>query len=400
MRSLSSNQTEAERRLSGWKVGALFMEAGTGKTQVTVNLVNSSPCTACLWIGPLRTLPAVREEIARSGGMKADLKMVGVESLSQSPRIYLETGEWADRQGRLFAVVDESLKIKNAAALRTKRVIELGKKAEYRLVLNGTPLSKNLLDLWSQMEFLSPKILSMDLRRFKNTFCDWNEVIIRHPGGRTERREAVTGYENVDYLHWLVKDFVYRCDLRLRVETFWHTVPYRAGAESRETYGEVKSYFLSGEALDKWDNNIFIAMTQKMQMAYCCDPAKVEAVRKILAHGADPKRTVIFCKFIASRELCAREFPECLVLSYQKEAFGLNLQAFDTTVYFDKTFEYALKLQSSRRTWRTGQERDCRYYELTGDLKLEGLIDRNIAAKVSMSEYFKKKTKEDIINEL
>lgn len=400
MRSLSSNQTEAERSLSGWKVGALFMEAGTGKTQVAVNLVNSSPCTACLWIGPLRTLSAVREEITRSGGVKAELKMVGVESLSQSSRIYLETGEWADAQKRLFAVVDESLKIKNASALRTKRVIELGKKAEYRLVLNGTPLSKNLLDLWSQMEFLSPKILSMDLRRFKNTFCDWNEVIVRHPGGRTERRETVTGYENVDYLHWLVKDFVYRCDLHLRVEQLWHTVPYRAGEESRTAYGDVKTYFLSGEALDKWNDNIFIAMTQKMQMAYSCDPAKVEAVRKIFAGGVNPEKTVIFCKFIASRELCEREFPECLVLSYQKESFGLNLQAYDTTIYFDKTFEYALKLQSGRRTWRTGQERDCHYYELTGDLKLEALIDRNIAAKVSMSEYFKRKTKEDIMSEL
>ncbi len=400
MRSLSLDQTEAEARLARWKVGALFMEAGTGKTQVAVNLVNSAPCGFCLWVGPLRTLGAVKAEIERSGGIRPELKMVGVESLSQSSRIYLDTMEWmGQHEDDTFMVVDESLKIKNAESIRTRRTIELGKRATYKLILNGTPLSKNLLDLWPQMEFLSSKILSMDLRRFKNTFCNWNEVIVRKPG-RTERKEYITGYENVDYLHWLIKDYVYSCDLSLRVEQFYHTVNYCAGQASRDAYCEVKEYFLSDKALDQWNNNIFLAMTQKMQMSYSCDSAKVEAVRRIFASGVDPTKTVIFCKFIASRQLCEVEFPQCRVLSYQKESFGLNLQEYHTTIYFDKTFEYALKLQSGRRTWRTGQESDCHYYELTGNMKLEALIDRNIAKKISMSEYFKSKTKDEIMKEL
>jgi hypothetical protein len=400
MRSLSLNQTEAEARLARWKVGALFMEAGTGKTQVAVNLVNGAPCSFCLWVGPLRTLGAVKAEIERSGGLRPELRMVGVESLSQSSRIYLETMEWAEQhKADLFMVVDESLKIKNAESIRTKRTIELGKQAAYKLILNGTPLSKNLLDLWPQMEFLSPKILSMDLRRFKNTFCNWNEVIVRKPG-RTERKEYITGYENVDYLHWLIKDYVYACDLSLRVGQFYHTANYRVGQESRDAYREVKEHFLSDNALDQWNNNIFLAMTQKMQIAYSCDRAKIEAVNRIFASGVDPAKTIIFCKFIKSRMLCEVEFPKCRVLSYQKESFGLNLQEYHTTIYFDKTFEYALKLQSGRRTWRTGQESDCTYYELTGDMKLESLIDRNIAAKIGMSEYFKSKTKDEIMNEL
>ena len=38
----------------------------------------------------------------------------------------------------------------------------------------------------------------------------------------------------------------------------------------------------------------------------------------------------------------------------------------------------------------------CEYYDLTGDVGLESLIDRNIDKKVSMSEYFKKVTKEEL----
>jgi SNF2 family DNA or RNA helicase len=63
-------------------------------------------------------------------------------------------------------------------------------------------------------------------------------------------------------------------------------------------------------------------------------------------------------------------------------------------------WDYALYIQSTRRTYRTGQEEDCHYYELTGDVGLERLIDKNISKKISMSEYLKKVTKEELRREL
>jgi SNF2 family DNA or RNA helicase len=84
------------------------------------------------------------------------------------------------------------------------------------------------------------------------------------------------------------------------------------------------------------------------------------------------------------------------VLTIQKSGIGLNLQQYDTTIYFDKVWDYALYIQSTRRTYRTGQEEDCHYYELTGDVGLESLIDKNISKKISMSEYLKKITKEEL----
>ena len=72
-----------------------------------------------------------------------------------------------------MVIVDESLKVKNAEAKRTRRILEVGKRAEWKLVLNGTPVSRNLLDMWPQMEFLSPKILGMSLTEYKNTFTKW-----------------------------------------------------------------------------------------------------------------------------------------------------------------------------------------------------------------------------------
>ena len=179
MTNLTTQQSEAVRHLQEWKVGALFMEPGTGKTRASITLVNSSPCTGVVWIGPLRTLDAVRSEVEKWGGFKAPVTYWGVESLSASDRIFTELINTLENCTVPFVVVDESLKIKNAEAKRTKRVLEIGRRAKWKLVLNGTPVSRNLLDMWPQMEFLSPKILNMTLAQFKRTFCTTTTITKR-----------------------------------------------------------------------------------------------------------------------------------------------------------------------------------------------------------------------------
>lgn len=396
------HQSEAKRHLEEWKVGALFMEAGTGKTKVAVDIVNASPCDFVLWIGPLQTIRTgnVTNEVARQGGFNMPCSFVGVESIGGSDRIYLNTVEDLKSYEKPFVVVDESLKIKNAEAKRTKRLLEIGKIVEYKLILNGTPLSRNLLDLWSQMEFLSPLILNMSLAQFKNTFCEWTRVT-KSNGWRTYSKEYVTGYENVDYLYSIIRHYVFKADLKLGISQHYRSKAYYIDEDSREEYARIKEIFLEDEMLEWRNNNIFLEMTQKMQHAYCCTGDKIDQVKSILAEEeVDPSKTIIFCKFIKSRELCERLFPECLVLSYQKDSLGLNLQEYNVTIYFDKVWDFALRTQSTRRTFRTGQERDCLYYDLTGDVGLERLIDRNIGKKVTMSEYFKKATKERLKKDL
>lgn len=394
MEALTENQRTAIDHLHEWKVGALFMEPGTGKTRVALSLVNSTECTDVFWIGPLRTLGAIREEVDKWGGFKMPAHYCGVESISASDRIWLELLGDVESSSVPFVVVDESLKIKNATAKRTRRLLELGGKVEWKLILNGTPISRNLLDMWPQMEFLSPKILGMSLTRFKYTFCKITTVT-KSVGYQRWKREYITGMENVDYLYSLIRHYVYECDLHLNVSQKWHTEYYTISDENKEKYREIKEKYLSDETLEFMSNNIFFAMTTEMQVAYAQDESKIEAVKRIL-EDCDAKKTIIFCRFVASAELCRKNFPYCVVLSMQKESLGLNLQEYSTTIYFDKVWDYALYTQSTRRTYRTGQEHDCTYYELTGDVGLESMIDRNIAKKVSMSEYLKKVSIEDL----
>lgn len=391
---LTQQQTSAIEHLDEWKVGALFMEAGTGKTRVAMNLVNSTSCTELFWIGPLRTLENAKEEISKWGGFKMPAYFYGVESISASDRIYLELYSAIERSKKPFVVVDESLKIKNAEAKRTKRLLEIGKKVEYKLILNGTPLSRNLLDLWSQMEFLSPKILNMTLAQFKNVFCCYTKITKRL-GYKSYSKEFITGYENIDYLYSLIRHYVFECDLHLNISQNYSEYRYTISEEEKEEYRFIKEKFLDDEMLEWRNNNIFIEMTQKMQHIYSCTQNKFDVVDGLF-ESIPQNRTIIFCKYIKSRELCEKRYPKAKVLSYQKEGFGLNLQDYNHTIYFDKIWDLALRVQSSRRTFRTGQEYDCKYYDLTGDVGLESLIDKNISKKVSMTEYFKKVSKEEL----
>lgn len=396
--SLLKYQNDGVSHLREWKVGALFMEPGTGKTRVAMELIHGTDCTDLFWLGPLRTLDAVRAEAEKWGGWKIRTQYCGVESISASNRIWLELREKVMNSRKAFVVVDESLKIKNSTAKRTKRVLELGAMVEYKLVLNGTPMSRNMMDLWAQMEFLSPKILGMTEQQFKNIFCKYT-TITKRIGNRSYSKEYITGYENVDYLHSLVRHYVFHCDLSLNIGQNYREFRYELDEDSMEEYKDLKKTFLDDEVLQWKNNNIFLEMTQKMQHVYCCCSGKFGILDKLF-EDIPQDEAIIFCKYIDSREECERRYPAAKVLSYQKESLGLNMQRYHHTIYFDKIWDLALRIQSGRRTFRTGQEYDCYYYDLTGNVGLEAMIDRNIRNKVDITEYFKKVSLEELKKEL
>lgn len=403
--NLLVDQAAAVAKLRQYKVGALFMEAGAGKTRAALELVRAvEQPDYVLWLAPYKSVnplipgTGIKDELAKWGGIDGDHEVVAIETLSSSDRTYLRLLNRLDETRNAVVVCDESLKIKNHDSIRSQRIIALGRKAQTRLVLNGTPISRNLLDLWAQMDFLSPLILKMGMAEFKKTFVEFT-TMKKRIGHRTIHREWVNGYHNVDVLYDLIGHYVYEADLKLDVQQLLVDVPYRIDADLRAEYQRLKMKYLDDERMEAKNNNIFLEMTQKMQHTYSCAPAKFAALDATLAQH-DPADVVIFCKYVASREACAKRYPKATVLSLQSESTSLNLQSRNTTVFFDKTWDFYLMHQGVRRTYRTGQTRTCTYYNLTGDVPLEGLMDRNVQAKMSLLEYFKNKTLAELRKEL
>jgi hypothetical protein len=398
-------QLTAIDQLRHYKVGALFMQPGTGKTRTAVELVRSVPeVDLVLWLAPYRSVhpriagTGIQDEVSKWGGLHRETVFSPIETLSSSDRTYLELTSRLEAAQCPFVVCDESLKIKNWDSIRTKRIIELGKLAQYRLVLNGTPLSKSLMDLWAQMEFLSPLILKMNLARYKKTFVEYT-TMTKRLGQRTIRREWVNKYHNVEHLYNLIGHYVYEADLKLDVKQLMREVPYKVDQEARDEYKRLKEKYLDDEVMEARNNNIFLEMTQKMQHAYSTTADKFAKLDEVLKEH-DPEKTIIFCKYVSSREACAKRYPKATVLSIQSEAMSLNLQERNVSVIFDKTWDFALIDQLKYRTYRTGQTEDCIYYSLTGDVPLEALIDKNVQAKMGLLEYFNSRSVAQLQKEL
>lgn len=382
MRKLTNQQFLAVEKFKQLRVCALFMACGTGKTQAATAIINSIPKDHdVFWLCPLRTISNLKEEIALCG-LDHNITYYGIESLS-TDRKFLELREKIAKSAQPILVCDESLKIKNISAKRTRNILELSKLAHYKMILNGTPITKNILDIYTQMEFLSPKILRCTLNQFKRKYA----VIVEKYKGNHKIDEYIKSYANVDHLLSIIEPYVFSCDLKLSVSKEHENVTYDLDDESSEMYSLLKKEMLD-ELKEMNDSaptgTIVLGYLQRMQQAYCCASEKLDLVRKI----ADSK-TIVFCKFTRSEELLKKEFPKLTVLTYGKNSLGLNLQANNKCIFFDKTFDYAFAEQSEYRIFRTGQKDNCKYYHFTAKVGLEKLFDKCIEKKISLVQYFK-----------
>lgn len=398
MQTFLDSQIKAIDKLNAVKCGALFMEAGTGKTRSTLELIKNTDADYILWFTPFQTKENLQAEINKWGGLDCDI--VGIESIQNSDRIYLELSQKCEQAKKPFIVVDESLKIKNADANRTQRLLQLSEKSAYRIILNGTPLSRNLLDLWSQMEFLSPKILKMGLAEFKNTFCEYIKVTYHSQGfGRSYSKEFIKKYHNIDYLYSLIEPFIFESKLSLSIGQQHIDIDYNLTDEEKAQHDKLKEKYLDNEYLLARNNNIFLEITQKMQHNYSLSPSKFEIVDKLLSE-IDKSKVLIYAKYIDTQEQLARHYKDVRIMSLQKHSYGLNLQDYNAIVFWDKTWDYAQREQIERRIFRTGQISDCVYYDLTGDVGLEGMINQNIERKRNLLDVFAGMNVEQLKKEL
>ncbi|MGX5378198.1 SNF2-related protein [Ligilactobacillus sp. LYQ135] len=376
--NLNVNQINAIQKLGNLRVGALFMEPGTGKTRTAIELIKSSQTDLVLFLVPFQTKDNLRKEFNK-WNFNYNYRIEGIESLSNSDRLYLDLLKIVSHYEKPFIVVDESLKIKNRKAKRTQRILEIGKHCYYRLILNGTPLSKNILDLWSQMQFLSPKILKMGFNQFKETFVEY--VVFRTPKGK---QEQIKTYANMDYLYSLIKPYVFDSKLDLGITEQDIKVEYIIA--NKDQYIEAKECFLN--ALASFDNDVeFLAHTTRMQMTYSMDINKINVGKQLISNLNQP--SIIFCKYVETQKELTKRFPQCLVITYGKGSLGLNLQKYKNIIFWDKTWDYAQLEQAKRRIYRIGQSKDVRYYHLTGDVGLEKMMDKCIDNKISLLNMFK-----------
>lgn len=103
-----------------------------------------------------------------------------------------------------YCVLDEGHIIKNAASKLTKSVKRI--RGEHRLILSGTPIQNNVLELWSLFDFLMPGFLGTE-KIFQEKFA---KPIASSRSSKTSSKEQEAGALALESLHKQVLPFMLR----------------------------------------------------------------------------------------------------------------------------------------------------------------------------------------------
>lgn len=396
MNSSTNKQKDAFEKLSRLKVGALFMEMGTGKTKVALDLIASKKDKVgyILWLCPFSLKNETRAEI-KKWHPELELDIIGVESIGSSDRIFIEILNKV-KSSQTFTVVDESLKIKNRQAKRTQRILMIGNHSKYKLILNGTPISKNTLDLWTQMEFLSPKILNMTYREFKDNYTEY------YVRGRL--KGLVKRQHNTEHLISKIKPYIFDAELDLNSKKHYYSYEYRMDPEERYEY-EAEKTMLLNEMSD--DSRIdFYRLMTTLQTIYTQAKERKEWLEELDIDG----QAVVFVKYLKSIpvgalaltgelsnderkkviELFRNKESKYLYMTYGCGTYGLNLQFCHNMIFLDHSFDYSQRIQAEARIYRIGQEDDVNYYSFYCRVGLENMIRASLNKKTNLLREVKK----------
>ncbi|KAL5213101.1 hypothetical protein ABZP36_023948 [Zizania latifolia] len=206
-----------EKRLNG----ILADEMGLGKTIMTISLLAHLACEKGIW-GPhlivvptsvmlnwetefLKWCPAFKiltyfgsakeRKQKRQGWMKPNYFHVCITTY----RLVIQDSKVFKRKKWKYLILDEAHLIKNWKSQRWQTLLNFNSKR--RILLTGTPLQNDLMELWSLMHFLMPHVFQSH-QEFKDWFC--NPI-----SGMVEGQDKVNN-EVIDRLHNVLRPFILR----------------------------------------------------------------------------------------------------------------------------------------------------------------------------------------------
>lgn len=210
---------------------ALFDECGAGKSKQVVDaacqlaqagkidtvVVVCPASVRCVWaneeIGEIKKHSWLRNWVAVFHSKSTVVWQEETPQLQWVITNYeiLRSAKWlAEIQATLkghtcLLVCDESSYIKSRTAAQTKAIIKLRDNCSRCVILNGTPIVNNPLDLYSQMKVIDPHILGENYWAFRAKYCE----MVPQRFGKV-RFNKIVSYKNLDDLQARIKPYCLR----------------------------------------------------------------------------------------------------------------------------------------------------------------------------------------------
>lgn len=426
------HQLKAVEKLVRLKVGALYMEMGTGKTLTALEIirrrVEKGRLNRVIWLCPCSVKTDLRKNFQRSvDGWENLITICGIETLSSSKRENARLLD--DALGTdCMLVVDESNLVKNSKAIRTKNITRLAALCKYRMILNGTPVSRNEADMFAQWYLLDWRILG---------YSSYYSFAANHLEFDKKYKHKIRRVLDVEYLTDKIAPYSYQVrkedclDLPKKMErTFYFSLT----REQENHYFEMVSKYLSPEILDTdYDSSaIYRAFTICQQIAsgrkiankpidsaiehtaFFKTPEenpRIQALLTVLDKFDVDEKVVIWCKYTHEIKTVAQVLTDrgeqielfygemsqrkrndalerfsrasrILIANKSCAGYGLNLQYCSNAIYYNQDFDWATRAQSEDRLHRIGQTENVYLYNICA----EGTIDERILNCLSRKE--------------
>ncbi len=406
--------------------GILADDMGLGKTLQTLTwlvwLRSQNTPRPSLVVCPKSVMDNWRAEAARfAPGLKVRFGIEPDADLCVINYTQLRSNDAALKVQWLAVILDEGQYIKNPSSQTAKVAGQL--RADYRLVLTGTPIENRLTDLWSLMNFAMPGVLG-NRTQFARRFDQADDPLAR-------RRLAAR-----------VRPFL----LRRTKKQVAQELPDRAeedllcemeGAQLtlyRAEFKAAQQMLLRVKTTQEFDRQRFNFLTSLLRLRQiCCHPGLVDAKQReaestklsALLDVLEPlieegHKVLVFSQFVSVLDLVEpvikkrgwphyrltgetenrgelvaefqqRDGAAVFLISLKAGGFGLNLTAASYVVLFDPWWNPAVENQAIDRTHRIGQVNKVMAYRL--------LIKDSIEEKIRALQKQKRALAEDILGE-
>jgi SNF2 family DNA or RNA helicase len=328
-------------------------------------------------------------------------------------------------KGKVMLAVDESQDFKSNGSDRTHRLMKLKELSTYRRIATGTPISKNVVDVWSQFNFLDMRILGFKyLTAFKMRFC------ITKPGDHS----VVVAHKNIEELYSLIAPHAFRMRQEEAIDLppkIYVTREYDMGDDTAKHYKAIKETLLAemddGKFVDAVSPAVALLRLHQVVCGFLPkseedmdgkDPMyrfggeRIVEMMNIVRQVEGP--IVIWARFIEDRhsiEAALKKEKESYAvyaggdearakaredfLSGRARVFvsnpktggvGLNLQGkCGTVIFFSNSFSALDRWQAEGRTYRIGTLGTVTYFDLVARRSVDKTILRNLKVKKDLA---------------
>lgn len=430
------HQEYAYRKLRDSKVFALFMECRSGKTKVAIELVTthlkSSVIDNVIWLCPVSVLETARWQWERFSTLRDWKERVCFFGLETASGCRLERfAELADlaRSRKCALIVDESHMIKNSNAKRSKRIDRFAGKCPVRGLLSGTPVTRNIEDVYNQAAFLDWRILGYrNLYQFQQNHLVMDDHI---PG-------LVRDTRNTGFIAERLDPFVYEYFPESTGSDCHETIFCDVSDEQREWYDRIKHRMI--ERLERCTNethDIYLLFTALQSVL--AGHVSERVVERIFGEGGPvflepPKlqcflaarsdiddKAVVWCTRRHEVEILRTALPESFVVDglvtpserhgiiqrFRRSTRGtliammpvakrgIDISECDHAFFFGQSFDYESREQAEARIVLPGKGRPCHFYDMIYRNSLDERILLSHARKSNIIKEFLDKFKCD-----